>query len=64
MLISSKEYPLNSIEVKESLNKQEVFAEIMNDEYFMKAAIEDAKLNGHHFGAIVVKDNEIVAKGG
>lgn len=64
MLISSKEYPLNSIEVKKSLNKQEVFAEIMNDEYFMKAAIEDAKLNGHHFGAIVVKDNEIVAKGG
>jgi len=36
----------------------------MNDEYFMKIAMEDAKLNGHHFGAIVVKDNEIIAKAG
>jgi tRNA(Arg) A34 adenosine deaminase TadA len=36
----------------------------MNDEYFMKVAVEDAKLNGHHFGAIIVKNNEIIAKGG
>lgn len=36
----------------------------MNDEYFMKVAVEDAKLNGHYFGAIIVKNNEIIAKGG
>lgn len=47
-----------------NLNKKEVFAVTMNEEYFMKTAIEDAKLNGHHFGAIVVKDNEIIAKAG
>jgi len=37
---------------------------IMNEEYFMKIAVEDAKINGHHFGAIVVKNGEIIAKGG
>lgn len=36
----------------------------MNDEYFMKVAIKDAKLNGHHFGAIIVKNNKVIAKGG
>lgn len=36
----------------------------MNCEYFMSVAIEDAKLNGHHFGAIIVKKSEIIAKAG
>lgn len=36
----------------------------MNDEYFMKVAMEDAKINGHRFGAIIVKNNEIIAKAG
>jgi len=36
----------------------------MNDEYFIKVAIENAKLKGHHFGAIIVKNNEIIAKAG
>jgi len=36
----------------------------MNDEYFMKVVIENTKLNGHHFGAIIVKNNEIIAKAG
>ena len=61
-----KKYPLNPIEVcsREVSNKQEVFAVIMNDESFMKVAIENAKLNEHHFGAIIVKNNEIIAKAG
>ena len=45
-------------------NDQRVFALIMNCEYFMRVAIEDAKRNGHHFGAVVVKNNEIIAKAG
>jgi len=30
----------------------------------MKVAIEDAKSNGHRFGAILVKDNKILSKSG
>lgn len=36
----------------------------MNDESFMKVAIENTKLSGHHFGAIIVKNNKIIAKAG
>ena len=36
----------------------------MTDEYFMKKAIEDAKAHGLHFGAVIVKDNKIIAKAG
>ncbi|RLF62433.1 MAG: nucleoside deaminase, partial [Thermoplasmata archaeon] len=36
----------------------------MNNEFFMKKAIEDAKAHGHHFGAVIVKDNKIIAKAG
>lgn len=50
--------------LQKNLNKHGIFAVIMNDEYFMKVAIEDAKQNGHRFGAVIVKDDEIVAKGG
>lgn len=66
IVIFVKKYLLNLIDVcsKKILNKQKVFAVIMNDEDFMKIAIEDAKVNGHLFGAIIVKNNEIVAKGG
>ncbi len=36
----------------------------MKDELFMKIAIEDAKKQGHHFGAVVVKNNKIISKMG
>jgi tRNA(Arg) A34 adenosine deaminase TadA len=49
---------------RERINKQKIFGLIMNDEHFMNCAIEDAKLNGHRFGAIITKNNEIIAKGG
>lgn len=36
----------------------------MKEESFMRSAIKDAKNNGHHFGAVVVKDSKIIAKAG
>jgi len=30
----------------------------------MREAIKDAKKNGHHFGAVVVKDGKIISKAG
>jgi len=36
----------------------------MKDEYFMKEAIKDAKKHRLHFGAVVVKNNKIIAKAG
>jgi len=30
----------------------------------MRSAIEDAKKNGHHFGAVIVKDGKIISKAG
>ncbi len=36
----------------------------MNKEEFMRLAIEDAKKHGLHFGAIVVKDEKVIAKAG
>jgi len=36
----------------------------MDDNQFMREAIEDAKKNDHRFGAIIVKDNNIIAKSG
>jgi tRNA(Arg) A34 adenosine deaminase TadA len=36
----------------------------MKEEDFMRFAIEDAKKNKHHFGAVVVKGGKIIAKAG
>jgi len=36
----------------------------MEKEDFMRLAIKDAKSHGLHFGAIVVKDNKVIAKAG
>jgi len=36
----------------------------LDDSYFMREAINDAKINDHRFGAIIVKDSEIIAKSG
>lgn len=36
----------------------------MKEEDFMRLAISDAKQNKHHFGAVVVKNGEIIAKAG
>lgn len=36
----------------------------MKEEDFMRSAIEDAKKNGHHFGAVIVKDSKIISKAG
>lgn len=36
----------------------------MKKEDFMREAIKDAKKNGHHFGAVVVKDGKIISKTG
>jgi len=36
----------------------------MEKEVFMRAAIEDAMKSGHHFGAVIVKDNTIISKAG
>lgn len=36
----------------------------MKKEDFMREAIKDAKLNKHHFGAVVVKGNRIISKAG
>jgi len=36
----------------------------LDDEYFMKQAIGDAKKYGLRFGAVVVKNNKIIAKAG
>jgi guanine deaminase len=36
----------------------------MNDAYFMREAIKDAQLYGHRFGAILVKNNKIIALSG
>ena len=36
----------------------------MDNEFFMLEAIKDAKINGHHFGAVVLKDNKIISKAG
>ena len=33
-------------------------------EQFMKKAIEDARMNGHRFGAVMVKNNKIISKSG
>ena len=37
---------------------------IMKKEEFMRSAIQDAKKNKHHFGAVVVKGNKIISKAG
>lgn len=36
----------------------------MKEEEFMRSAIEDAKKNKHHFGAVIVKGNKIISKAG
>ena len=36
----------------------------MDDIYFMREAINDAKANDHRFGAVVVRDGKIISKGG
>ena len=36
----------------------------MKKEDFMREAIKDAKKNGHHFGAVVVKGNKIISRTG
>jgi len=36
----------------------------MKEEEFMRSAIADAKKNGHHFGAVVVKNGKIISKAG
>lgn len=36
----------------------------MEKEEFMQKAINDAKTNGHHFGAVVVKDGKIISSAG
>jgi len=36
----------------------------MKEEDFIRSAIEDAKNNGHHFGAVIVKNEEIISKAG
>ena len=36
----------------------------MKEEEFMHSAIEDAKKNKHHFGAVVVKNGKIISKAG
>lgn len=36
----------------------------MKEETFMRYAIKDAKKNGHHFGAVIVKDGKIISKAG
>ncbi|MDP1696136.1 MAG: nucleoside deaminase [archaeon] len=36
----------------------------MKKEDFMRLAIRDAKENKHHFGAVVVKGNKVIAKAG
>jgi tRNA(adenine34) deaminase len=36
----------------------------MKEEEFMRSAIADAKKNGHHFGAVVVKNNKIISMAG
>ena len=41
-----------------------ILVSFMNKKKFMRAAIEDAKKNKHHFGAVIVKDGEIVSKAG
>ena len=34
----------------------------MNDEYFMKMAIEEAKKGDFPFGAVIIKDNKIISR--
>jgi len=36
----------------------------MEKEEFMRSAIDDARKNRHHFGAVVVKNNKIISKAG
>ena len=36
----------------------------MQKEDFMRLAIADARKNGLHFGAVIVKDNKIIVKSG
>jgi len=36
----------------------------MKEKEFMQEAINDAKKNKHHFGAVIVKDNKIISKAG
>jgi tRNA(Arg) A34 adenosine deaminase TadA len=36
----------------------------MKEEDFMRFAIEDAKKNKHHFGAVIVKNGKIISKAG
>ena len=36
----------------------------MKEEDFMRSAIADANKNKHHFGAVIVKDGEIISKAG
>ena len=36
----------------------------MSDEEFMKEKIKDAKESDHRFGAVIVKDGNIISKAG
>jgi len=36
----------------------------MKEEDFMRSAIEDARKNKHHFGAVIVKNGKIISKAG
>lgn len=36
----------------------------MKEENFMRSAIEDARKNKHHFGAVIVKNGKIISKAG
>ena len=36
----------------------------MDDTYFMNVALEDARKEGHHFGAVVVCNNKVIATPG
>jgi len=36
----------------------------MDEEKFMRLAIEDAKKHKHHFGAVVVKNEKVISKAG
>ena len=36
----------------------------MDDIYFMREAIKDAKINDHRFGAVIVKEGNLISKSG
>lgn len=35
-----------------------------DDEYFMREAIKDARKHNHYYGAVIVKNNKIIARSG